>query len=95
MTRSFVADIEQTVKRPLSDTEIAAIGKLISSVALLPLACCGLTSMNKSLSTGWMGTCGGGYPSAVTARVHSFITSLLTTQKIVSGPKRNALWSRP
>jgi len=32
MTRGFVADVEQTVKRPLSDAEIAAIGKFIAGV---------------------------------------------------------------
>ena len=32
MTRGFVAELEQTVRRPLSDGEIAAIGKLIPTV---------------------------------------------------------------
>jgi hypothetical protein len=33
--RGFVADLGQTVKRPLSDREIAAIGKVLSSVGLI------------------------------------------------------------
>jgi hypothetical protein len=33
--RGFVADLGQTVKRPLSDREIAAIGEVLSSVGLL------------------------------------------------------------
>jgi hypothetical protein len=35
MMRGFVADLGQTVKRPLSDREIAAIGKVLSSVGLI------------------------------------------------------------
>jgi hypothetical protein len=35
MMRGFVADLGQTVKRPLSDGEIAAIGKVMSSVGLI------------------------------------------------------------
>jgi hypothetical protein len=35
MMRGFVADLAQTVKRPLSDREIAAIGKVLSSVGLI------------------------------------------------------------
>jgi len=33
--RGFVADLGQTVKRPLSDREIAAIGEVLSSVGLI------------------------------------------------------------
>jgi hypothetical protein len=33
--RGFVADLGQTVKRPLSDREIAAIGEVLSSIGLL------------------------------------------------------------
>jgi hypothetical protein len=35
MMCGFVADLGQTVKRPLSDSEIAAIGKVLSSVGLI------------------------------------------------------------
>jgi hypothetical protein len=35
MMRGFVADLGQTVKRPLSDREIAAIGEVLSSVGLI------------------------------------------------------------
>jgi hypothetical protein len=33
--RGFVVDLGQTVKRPLSDREIAAIGEVLSSVGLV------------------------------------------------------------
>jgi hypothetical protein len=35
MMRGFVVDLGQTVKRPLSDREIAAVGEVLSSVGLL------------------------------------------------------------
>jgi hypothetical protein len=33
--RGFVADLAQTVKPPLSDREIAAVGEVLSSIALI------------------------------------------------------------
>jgi hypothetical protein len=35
MMRGFVVDLGQTVKRPLSDREVAAIGEVLSSIGLL------------------------------------------------------------
>jgi hypothetical protein len=35
MMRGFVADLAQTVKPPLSDREIAAVGEVLSSIALI------------------------------------------------------------